>query len=282
MQIIKEGVSHPQRRKTWAIFLSFGQTSFRYLLWIAGFRVLHDKNSLAGHFFGSAEKKPRPVLDGVKTQTWGSITINHNDYLASLKSDTAGNLLICCESSVTFEEAGSDWTLTLFTCVFFQKSTEPSELSQIEYPPPDIREHSSFPPSVSPILIYTTITVCLFYMTHVTSNYEWVQHCFAGFRHVSYLSFPTCKYFWGEDSQVCQCYFSTDNCAFYVIYRGYHFFFFYDVTAGSNVNNHTIKLYWIVFLFSMLCEILIWIYIVAFQSEALSNVDKRQPHMLKY
>lgn len=62
----------------------------------------------------------------------GRNAINHNDYVDSLKSsasqesDRDGDLLISTE----LRGASSGSTLTPFACVFFQKATEPSALSQ--------------------------------------------------------------------------------------------------------------------------------------------------------
>lgn len=179
--------------------------------------------------------------------------------------------LSAASKSVAFEEASSGWTLTPFTCVFFQKATEPRVLSQIEYPSTDIREHSSFPPSVSPTLIYTSIAV-----THVTNNCVWVQSSFARFSCFTFIFSDLQVFFRAKNLKLVDVILA-------LVLQMWHLcdlqrlqgFFFMILLQALMFNNSTIKWYSNVFCFD-LCESPVWIYTVAFESEALwCDVNKR-------
>lgn len=123
----------------------------------------------------------------------GRNAINHNDYVESLKSsasqesDRDGDLLICTE----LRGVSSGSTLTPFACVFFQKATEPSALSQTKCPPTDIREHFSFPPLLSPTQSCFSSQLHSSAMTHVSKN------CIRSTLQLRFtftlFSFPLCK-----------------------------------------------------------------------------------------
>lgn len=147
--------------------------------------VMYDKSSLARTALWPRCKPPRLVFgrrDREREEKLQRKRGNQSQRLCGFLKELGGvrerhrrrpPYLPASEVS-RLKELARGWTLTPFTCVFFQKATEPSVLRQSEYPPTDIGEHSSFPPSVSPTLMYTSLTVVLLRVTHVANHCGWV------------------------------------------------------------------------------------------------------------
>lgn len=135
-----------------------------------------------------------------------------------------------------------------------------------------LQTSESTPPSVSPTLIYTSIAV-----THVTNNCVWVQSSFARFSCFTFIFSDLQVFFRAKNLKLVDVILALILQMWHLcdLQRLQVLFFFRILLQALMFNNSTIKWYSNVFCFD-LCESPVWIYTVAFESEALwCDVNKR-------